>query len=112
MDIFVGVPADLKSKLHLGSAVRLTFAMATWAAIAVHTFGVELYVCCLQLECVTIYALIFMIVTQLHLTPKESERLRIISYYKQQSMKLANPGSAGITSDRWGDGLPWKKVKD
>jgi len=43
-ETFVGVPADLKSDLHIGSAVRLSFAMSTWAAIAIHTFGIELYV--------------------------------------------------------------------
>ena len=43
-ETFVGVPADLKSDLHISSAVRLSFGMATWAAIVLHTFGIELYV--------------------------------------------------------------------
>ncbi|KAF8583401.1 hypothetical protein K439DRAFT_1390524 [Ramaria rubella] len=85
-DMYVGVPADLRSRLHVGSAVRLTFAMATWVAIVFHTFGVELY---------------------LHLTPKENARLRMISYHKQRAAGLSPPGSAGITADRWGDSVPW-----
>jgi hypothetical protein len=40
----VGVPADMNSLSHLGSALRLAFSMSMWAAIALHTFGVELYV--------------------------------------------------------------------
>ena len=43
--VYVGVPADLRTRLHIGSLVRLTFSTATWAAIVLHTFGVELYVC-------------------------------------------------------------------
>jgi hypothetical protein len=42
---YVGVPADLHSRLHIGSLIRLAFAAATWLAIVLHTFGVELYVC-------------------------------------------------------------------
>lgn len=41
---YIGVPADLQSQLHIGSAVRLTFAMSTWVAISLHTLGVEVYV--------------------------------------------------------------------
>lgn len=44
MNAYVGVPAALDSRLHVGSAVRLGFSMATWIAIALHTFAVELYV--------------------------------------------------------------------
>ncbi|KAF8485484.1 hypothetical protein JB92DRAFT_2761044 [Gautieria morchelliformis] len=87
---YVGVPADIHSRLHLGSLLRLTFAAATWVAIVLHTFGVELYI---------------------HLTPKENERLRMISYHKQRAARLSPPGSAGITSDRWGDSLPWAPPK-
>lgn len=62
-----------------------------------------------------VHLIISMTVTQLHLTPKESERLRVISYHKQRAAGLADAGSAGITSDLWGDGLKWnppRKVTD
>lgn len=39
----------------------------------------------------------------LNLTPRESERLRRVSYEKQLEAGFDNPGSAGLTSDRWGD---------
>ena len=44
MDGYVAVVADLKSRVHIGSAVRLGFAAATWLAIVLNTFIVELYV--------------------------------------------------------------------
>ncbi|KAF8515721.1 hypothetical protein BU17DRAFT_51494 [Hysterangium stoloniferum] len=88
MHTLVGVPADVHSLLHVGSAIRLTFAMAVWVAIALHASGVEVY-------------------ASIHLTSKESERLRMISYYKQKAAGLSPPGSAGITADRWGDSSPW-----
>ena len=53
---FVGVPADLRTRLHIGSLVRLTFSTATWVAIVLHTFGVELYVC-LSFDCIDIVAI-------------------------------------------------------
>jgi len=90
MHTLVGVAADVHSPLHIGSAVRLTFAMSVWVAVTLHTFGVEVYI---------------------HLTPKESERLRMISYYKQKAAGLSPPGSAGITADRWGDSSPWIQPK-
>ncbi|GJJ14262.1 hypothetical protein Clacol_008526 [Clathrus columnatus] len=78
---YIGVPADLKSRLHVGSAIRLTFAMTTWLAISVHTLAVEVYI---------------------HLTPKENDRLRLISYHKQLALGLHPAGSAGLTADRLG----------
>ena len=41
------------------------------------------------------------------MTPREAERLRQVSYEKQVEAGLANPGSAGLTSDRWGDAEKW-----
>ena len=43
----------------------------------------------------------------LGLTPRETERLRVISYEKQLEAGYANPGSAGLTVDRWGDAEKW-----
>ena len=39
----------------------------------------------------------------LNLTPGEPERLCRVSYEKQLKAGFGNPGSAGLTSDRWGD---------
>jgi hypothetical protein len=44
---------------------------------------------------------------QLHLTPREAERLRNVSYQRQLEAGMRNPGSAGITSDRLGDADKW-----
>ena len=44
---------------------------------------------------------------QLHLTPREHERLRQVSYEKQVERGLSHAGSSGLTSDRFGDSEPW-----
>lgn len=45
------------------------------------------------------------------MTPKESERLRQISYEKQLEAGFANPGSAGLPLDRFGDADRWTPPK-
>lgn len=74
---------------HIGAAIGLSFGMATWLAIAIHAIGVEIY---------------------LNLTPAESQRLRTVSYERQLEAGFKNPGSAGLTSDRWGDAPIWKPL--
>jgi hypothetical protein len=69
-----------------GAALNVVFGMALWVSLALHAFGVELY---------------------LHLTPKEAQRLRQISYQRQLEAGLRNPGSAGLTTDRLGDAEKW-----
>jgi hypothetical protein len=54
----------------------------------------------------------FWLVEQLRLTPRESERLRQVSFERQQKAGLSHPGSAGLTADRLGDALPWLPVKE
>ncbi|KAL8658014.1 MAG: hypothetical protein Q9226_001348 [Calogaya cf. arnoldii] len=66
------------------------FGANLWICIAVHIIGVEIY---------------------LGMTPRESERLRRVSYEKQLEAGFANPGSAGLTSDRWGDAERWTPPK-
>lgn len=39
----------------------------------------------------------------LQMTPRESARLRRVSYEKQLEAGMKHPGSAGLTTDRWGD---------
>lgn len=41
------------------------------------------------------------------MTPKETERLRRVSYEKQVEAGFSNPGSAGLNLDRWGDADRW-----
>ncbi|KAI4191153.1 MAG: hypothetical protein L6R41_000290 [Letrouitia leprolyta] len=78
-------------KEQIESALRLTFAMAFWVALFLHGVGVEIY---------------------LNLTPREANRLRQVSYEKQMEKGLSHPGSAGLTSDRWGDSEPWQPKRE
>ena len=74
----------------VGAALDLSFGMAMWLAIILHLVGVEIY---------------------LGLTPRESERLRRVSYERQLEAGFSHPGSSGLTSDRWGDADEWKPTK-
>jgi hypothetical protein len=47
------------------------------------------------------------VVYQLKLTPRETQRLRQVSYEKQLEAGMKNPGSAGLTVERFGDADPW-----
>jgi hypothetical protein len=69
-----------------GAALNVVFGMALWVSLALHAFGVEVY---------------------LHLTPKEAQRLRHISYQRQMEAGFHNPGSAGLTADCLGDAEKW-----
>lgn len=71
----------------IGASLRLSFGMALWMALFLHLVGVEIY---------------------LNLTPRESNRLRQVSYERQMERGLEPFGSAGLTVDRWGDAEPWK----
>lgn len=70
----------------VGADLNVNFGMALWLAFALHAFGVELY---------------------LHLTPKEAQRLRQVSYQRQLEAGMKNAGSAGLTADRLGDADKW-----
>jgi hypothetical protein len=48
-------------------------------------------------------------ILQLHLTPREAERLRNVSYQRQLEAGMKNPGSAGLTG--LGDCAPWVPSK-
>lgn len=71
----------------IGASFEMSFGMALWMALFLHAAGVEIY---------------------LGLTPRESNRLRQVSYEKQMEKGFAHPGSAGLTADRWGDAEEWK----
>ncbi|KAL5388625.1 hypothetical protein PMIN06_003051 [Paraphaeosphaeria minitans] len=70
----------------IGAALNMCFGMALWLALAMHAIGVEVY---------------------LHLTPKEAERLRNVSYQRQLEAGMRNPGSAGLTAEKLGDSEAW-----
>ncbi|KAH4810860.1 hypothetical protein HBI49_089120 [Parastagonospora nodorum] len=74
----------------LGSNAVAPFGTMLWICLFLHVVGVELY---------------------LRMTPKETERLRRVSYEKQLEAGFRNPGSAGIVLDRWGDADAWTPAK-
>ncbi|EEP77114.1 conserved hypothetical protein [Uncinocarpus reesii 1704] len=74
-----------------GTALGLSFGPSLWLAFALHAIGIEIY---------------------LRLTPFEAERLRSISYQRQQEAGMRNPGRAGLTADRLGDATTWKPAYD
>ncbi|KAH6721658.1 hypothetical protein BKA61DRAFT_538299 [Leptodontidium sp. MPI-SDFR-AT-0119] len=74
---------------NVGVALGMSFGMAIWLALFLHAVGVEVY---------------------LNLTPREGERLRMVSYERQLERGFANPGSAGLVVERWGDAREWVPV--
>ncbi|KAI9714302.1 MAG: hypothetical protein M1820_000263 [Bogoriella megaspora] len=86
----VAVHANFGANIEeLSASFRMSFGMALWLALIMHLVGVEIY---------------------LALTPRENTRLRQVSYEKQMEKGFKNPGSAGLTSDRWGDAEPWSPM--
>ncbi|TVY65573.1 hypothetical protein LSUE1_G009294 [Lachnellula suecica] len=73
----------------IGASLQIGFGMGLWIAIFLHTIGIEIY---------------------LNLTPAEAEKLRGVSYERQLEAGFENPGSSGLTVDRWGDAEAWKPV--
>ncbi|KAL8831684.1 MAG: hypothetical protein Q9191_000729 [Dirinaria sp. TL-2023a] len=86
-DGWVAVKADFGDNVGVKTALNLTFGTAGWLALFLHAVGVEIY---------------------LQLTPRESERLRTVSYQRQLEAGFRHPGSSGISVDRWGDADAWK----
>ncbi len=68
------------------AALEVSFATAGFLALILHAVGVELY---------------------LRLTPRESERLRMVSYERQLERGMKDPGSAGLVVERFGDADVW-----
>ncbi|KAI9801769.1 MAG: hypothetical protein M1825_003141 [Sarcosagium campestre] len=66
----------------IAASLGASFGMALWLAIFLHLVLVEIY---------------------LGLTPKESNRLREVSHQRQLEQGFKSPGSAGLTSHRWGE---------
>ncbi len=84
---WIAVPANFSGKSHVAAVLDMTFGTTGWLALALHAVGVEIY---------------------LQLTPRESERLRGVSYQRQLEAGFSHTGSSGITADRWGDADTWK----
>ncbi|KAK2021938.1 hypothetical protein LX32DRAFT_733123 [Colletotrichum zoysiae] len=74
----------------LGSSVYISYGGILWLCLFLHMVGVEIY---------------------LWMTPRESERLRRVSYEKQLEAGYRNPGSAGLVWERWADADPWTPAK-
>ena len=86
----VVVPVNQLGPENVGAAFQLTFGMSIWIALVIHAVLVELY---------------------LNLTPAEHARLRMVSYERQLEAGYKNPGSAGLTVDRFGDAPKWQPSK-
>ncbi|KAF9774269.1 hypothetical protein IL306_007760 [Fusarium sp. DS 682] len=88
LNAWVAVQGDMAGDgaENIASALSISFSMAVWLGLAIHAIGIEVY---------------------LHLTPAETERLRKISFQRQQERGFKNPGSSGLTSDRLGDAETW-----
>lgn len=91
------------SAANAGAALNVNFGMALWLAFALHAVGVEVYVSA-PFSSGKDRVLTDL---QLHLTPREAERLRQVSYTRQLEAGMHDPGSAGLTADRLGDAKPW-----
>ncbi|PGG97686.1 hypothetical protein GX51_07196 [Blastomyces parvus] len=70
----------------IGANLNISFGLALWLALFLHIVGVEIY---------------------LQLTPRESQRLRMVSYERQKQAGYANPGNAGLVVQKFGDAAPW-----
>jgi hypothetical protein len=95
---------DGETGVNAGAALNMSFGMALWLSVVVHAIGVEIYVSSSQMSTTQET---FLTITQLHLTPREAQRLRQISYQRQLEAGMRNPGSAGLTADRLGDADQW-----
>lgn len=83
------------STVELMSAMNISFGMAGWLATSLHAIGVEVYVS-------NLFGVLVVCASangeQLHLTPKESERLRQVSYQRQLEAGFKNAGHAGLVA--------------
>ena len=88
VDGWIAVKASFSNSIPgVAVALGLTFGGAGWLALFLHVVGAAIY---------------------LHLTPRENQRLRMVSYQRQLEAGFSHPGSSGLTSDRLGDSDPWQ----
>ncbi|THY71254.1 hypothetical protein D6C94_07795 [Aureobasidium pullulans] len=88
-DLPVVVTVDFSSDnaMELSAALAIPFGTAGWLALLLHTIAIEVY---------------------LRLTPKESNRLRQVSYERQLERGSSRPGYAGLVPERFGDAAPFQ----
>ncbi|THV89994.1 hypothetical protein D6D26_09574 [Aureobasidium pullulans] len=88
-DLPVVVTVDFSSDnaMELSAALAVPFGTAGWLALLLHTIAIEVY---------------------LRLTPKESNRLRQVSYERQLERGFSRPGYAGLVPERFGDAAPFQ----
>ncbi|EEH17338.2 hypothetical protein PABG_07499 [Paracoccidioides brasiliensis Pb03] len=77
---------NARDPARIGANLHVSFGLAMWLAMAMHIIGVEIY---------------------LQLTPRENQRLRMVSYKRQKEAGYENPGSAGLVVQKIGDAEPW-----
>jgi hypothetical protein len=66
--------------------ISITFSLSFWVAFVLHVLAVEVY---------------------LRMTPRETARLKQVSYERQLARGMKNPGNAGLTVERFGDAEKW-----
>ncbi|PGH21548.1 hypothetical protein AJ80_03108 [Polytolypa hystricis UAMH7299] len=77
---------DAPDPAQIGANLQLSFGVALWLAMFMHIAGVEIY---------------------LRLTPREGQRLRMVSYERQKRAGFKEPGRAGLVVEKVGDAEPW-----
>ncbi|EEH43541.2 uncharacterized protein PADG_08161 [Paracoccidioides brasiliensis Pb18] len=77
---------NIRDPARIGANLHVSFGLAVWLAMAMHIIGVEIY---------------------LQLTPRENQRLRMVSYKRQKEAGYENPGSAGLVVQKIGDAELW-----
>lgn len=90
----------------IAALLDISFGMTLWLALAIHAIGIEIYVS--PLLRLRLGKKNWLTSFQIRLTPRESERLRQVSYERQQEAGLSHAGSSGLTADRFGDSEPWR----
>ncbi|KAE9980093.1 hypothetical protein EG328_000458 [Venturia inaequalis] len=74
----------------IAAALSVSFGACLWLALMINAIGIEIYI---------------------SLTPREHERLRQVSYERQQEAGMSHAGSSGLTADRFGDSEPWRSIQ-
>ncbi|KAI5207931.1 hypothetical protein AUEXF2481DRAFT_7839 [Aureobasidium subglaciale EXF-2481] len=87
LPVVVTVDFSNDNSMELSAALAVPFGAAGWLALLLHTIAIEGY---------------------LRLTPKESNRLRQVSYERQLERGMSRPGYAGLTVERFGDAEPFQ----
>ena len=74
----------------LAALTHANFVMRLWVAMVLHAVGIEVYS---------------------RLTPRETEKLRHVSFEKQLGRRMKRPGMAELVVERFGDADEWKSKR-